>query len=146
MKKKDINYYQTFITVAPDCLAMEGIVPPLRKGGATKSRIEYDLLSSHPYTYTQEGLIFEVYIRHKLIPEEELRARGTQIREELFQKSQACLRASMLPKKYGWGLHFDRAGKIALYGLESSDYQKYLLNEGNELKLLPAMRNSRLRS
>lgn len=146
LKKKDINYYQTFITVAPDCPSREGTVPPLRKGGATKSRIEYDLLSSHPYTYTQEGLIFEVYIRHKLIPEEELRARGTQIREELFQKSQACLRASMLPKKYGWGLHFDRAGKIALYGLESSDYQKYLLNEGNELKLLPAMRNSRLRS
>ncbi|WP_235822727.1 DUF6157 family protein [Cytobacillus massiliigabonensis] len=145
MDKKDINYYQTFITVSPDCPAKEGIVPPLRKGGATKSRIEYDLLSSQPYTYTQKDLIFEVYIRHKLIPEEELQARGNQIREELFQKSQACLRASMLPKKYGWGLHFDRAGKIALYGVESSEYQRYFLNEGNELKLLPAMRNSRLR-
>lgn len=146
MKKKDINYYQTFITVAPDCPAMEGTVPPLRKGGATKSRIEYDLLSSHPYTYTQEDLIYEVYIRHKLIPEDELLARGTQIREELFLKSQACLRASMLPKKYGWGLHFDRTGKIAIFGVESSDYQKYLLQEGDELKILPAMRNSRLRS
>ncbi|MED3574238.1 DUF6157 family protein [Cytobacillus praedii] len=146
MKKKDINYYQTFITVAPDCPSMEGTVPPLRKGGATKSRIEYDLLSNHPYTYTQEDLIYEVYIRHKLIPEEELLARGTQIREELFQKSQACLRASMLPKKYGWGLHFDHAGKIALFGVESLDYQKYLLKKGDELKILPAMRNSRLRS
>lgn len=81
-----------------------------------------------------------------MIPEEELLARGIQIREELFQKSQACLRASMLPKKYGWGLHFDRAGKIALFGVESLDYQKYLLKKGDELKILPAMRNSRLRS
>jgi hypothetical protein len=144
--KDDMNYYQTFIIVAPDSTVSEGLVPPAKKEGVTKPRIEYELLSSSPYTYTQEELIYEVHIRHKSISEEELKAKGTQIRDELFQKSHPCMRASMLPKKYGWGIHFDEAGKIALYGVESPEYSAFLENEGGRLKLLAAMRNSRAKA
>jgi hypothetical protein len=145
MKNKDFNYYQTFIPVASDCPATEGLVPPAKKEGATKPRIEYDLLTSSPYTYTQEDLLYEVYVRHKAIPEEELNARGTQIRDELFQKPHPCLRASMLPKKYGWGIHFDEAGRIAIYGVDSPEYRRFAQNGDNKVKLVPAMRNSRAR-
>lgn len=34
------------------------------------------------------------------------------------------LRASALPKKYGWGVHFDKNGNAALYGRESQEYRK----------------------
>ncbi|GED16928.1 hypothetical protein AM501_01405 [Aneurinibacillus migulanus] len=145
MKNKGLNYYQTFIMVSPDCPVSEGTPPPVRKGGTTKPRIEYELLSNNPYTYTQEDLIYEVHVRHKSIPKEERMERGTKIKDKLFQKPQPCLRASMLPKKYGWGLHFDEEGKIALYGQESLEYSNFLKNEDGKLKLLPAMRNSRAR-
>jgi hypothetical protein len=141
--KKDMNYYMTFITAAPDCPVNEGVIPPAKQGGPTKPRIEYELLSAHPYTFTQEELIFEVHVRHKGISEEERESRGDEIREALFRKPQPCLRASMLPKKYGWGLHFDAEGKIALYGKESPEYQRFLENKDGSLKLLPAMRNGK---
>jgi Family of unknown function (DUF6157) len=142
---KDMNYYETFITVAADCPVSQSEVPPARKTGPTKSSLEYDLISKHPYTYTQEDLIYEVYIRHKTISEEEIEKNGRKIRDELFQKSQACLRASMLPKKYGWGLHFDQSGKIALYGVETLEYKAFLEKDKENIQLIPAMRNSRQR-
>ncbi|MEI7025361.1 DUF6157 family protein [Paenibacillus sp. y28] len=38
---------------------------------------------------------------------------------EFFSKPKACLRTSPLVKKYGWGLGFDAAGKIALLGADT---------------------------
>jgi hypothetical protein len=137
------NYYNTFITIAGDCPTERGLIPPEKKSGRTKPRIEYDLLFNHPYTYTQEDILFETYVQHKEISEEELSARGEQIREAFFQKSMACLRASMLPKKYGWGLHFDAEGKIALVARESAEYDSFVTGDQGDLRLLAAMRNSR---
>jgi len=34
----------------------------------------------------------------------------------LLSKPHPCLRASMLPKRYGWGVHYDGNGRITLYG------------------------------
>ncbi len=135
------NYYDTFITVAADCPVERGTVPLERRGGKTKPAIEYELLANHPYTYTQEELLYETYVRHKQIPEQDLLARGTQIRVEFYRKPQPCLRASMLPKKYGWGLHFNAEGKIALIPMESPDYESFVC--GGAPNILAAMRNSR---
>ncbi|MFC0215521.1 DUF6157 family protein [Paenibacillus chartarius] len=136
------NYYNTFITVAADCPAEFGIVPPGRKSGPTKPGIEYELLANHPYTYTQEEVLYQTYIRHKQIPEEEAAAKDAELREAFYLKPQPCLRASMLPKKYGWGLHFDEKGRIALVAKESAEYQHYA-GGAPEVKVLAAMRNSR---
>ncbi|MVP01887.1 DUF6157 family protein [Paenibacillus lutrae] len=146
MTNRDFNYYQTFITVAPDSTILESMIPPSKKDGKTKALIEYELLIHHPYTFTQEEMIYEVHIRHKEIPEEIFKQRGTEIRDELFQKSHACMRASMLAKKYGWGIHFDDAGKIALYPVESPEYQRFLANESGRVKVLAAMRSSRAKT
>ncbi|MGN7760701.1 DUF6157 family protein [Paenibacillus sp. 22594] len=31
----------------------------------------------------------------------------------------------MMPKRYGWGIHYNREGKIALYGKESPEYDHF---------------------
>ncbi|WP_298711512.1 DUF6157 family protein [Micrococcus sp. 2A] len=41
-------------------------------------------------------------------------------REAFFAKSQACLRASPLGKRHGWGLHHDAEGRVALVPLGSA--------------------------
>lgn len=141
--KMNWNYYDTFIMVARDCPAEKGTVPPDKKNGRTKPGIEFELIANQPYVYTQEELLYEVHIRHKDIPKEELASRGTQVWDEFFQKPMACLRASMLPKKYGWGIHFNTEGKMALIPVESPDYRRFVDGDNVNVKLLAAMRNSK---
>jgi len=137
------NYYDTFITAAADSTAECGLVPPDKKGGKTKPGIEYELVAGRPYAYTQEELLYEVHIRHKGISEEELTAKGTQLRDEFFQVPKPCMRASMLPKKYGWGIHFNAEGKMALIPVDSPEYERFASGDGGRVKVLAAMRNSR---
>ncbi|WP_368652579.1 DUF6157 family protein [Ornithinibacillus sp. 4-3] len=139
MAKDDLNYYQTFITVAPDSTATAGETPKARGTKPTKVQIEYELLSTNPYVYSQSELLFEVHIRHKGISKENMEAEE----KAFFAKSHACLRASTLPKKLGWGMHFNEEGKIALYGIETPEYTQFSENRTGELKILPAMRSSR---
>jgi hypothetical protein len=45
-------------------------------------------------------------------------------KEKFFSVGQACLRSSPLPKRYGWGVHSNSEGKIAIYAMESNEYKK----------------------
>ncbi len=137
------NYYNTFITVAADCPVEYGSIPPDKKNGKTKPGIEFELASAHPYRYTQEELLFEVHARHKGIPQEELEEHGDELKEAFYRKPQACMRASMLPKKYGWGIHFNAEGKLALVPMESAEYRRLADGEAGDMKRLAAMRNSK---
>lgn len=137
------NYYSTLITVSADCPVERGIIPPEKKSGRTKPSIEYELIANHPYAYTQEEILYEVYVRHKEIPEEELAKRGKELRNEFYQKPMPCLRASMLPKKYGWGIHFNADGKLALVPMESAEYQHFLDGDNGDVRLVPAMRSAK---
>lgn len=139
----NLNYYNTFIAVSDDCPADYGIVPPAKASGKTKPGIEYELAADHPYEYSQEEMLFETYVRHKQIPPEERRLREAELRTEFFGKSQACMRASMLPKKYGWGLHFNAEGKLALVPKESPDYSRFADGEVEGVTVLKAMRNKK---
>jgi hypothetical protein len=138
-----MNYYETFIQVAPDCPVTRAVVPVARGKKKPVHVIQYELLFKSPYTYTQEELIFEVHVRHKAIPTGEVKARRQEIWQALFAKPHACLRASLLPKQYGWGLHFDSQGKIALYPMESREYQEFVTSKRDGVKLLAAMRSRR---
>lgn len=139
----DWNYYDTFITVSADCPASRGIAPPDKKSGKTKAGIEYDLLVSNPYLLTQEELLYQVYLKHKAISGKVLEEKGTEIRDEFFQTPKPCMRASMLPKKFGWGIHFDSEGRIGLYSLNSEEYDRFAAGDGGRVKVLAAMRNRR---
>ncbi|WP_281170144.1 DUF6157 family protein [Paenibacillus pinihumi] len=99
--------------------------------------MQYHLLTEQPYTYTQEDLLFETHVVQNGLQDEDLAA----LRTAFFSKSRACLRASPLPKTYGWGLHFNEQGKIALYGKESAEYARLIQDQ--QIEQVKAMRNKR---
>jgi len=135
-----MSYRNTFIRVAPDCPVAAAVAPTPKAGKPTVPFVQYDILSRHPYAFDHEDLLVETYVRHKLAGVADERRRA-EIRAELLAKSQPCLRASMLPKAYGWGVHYDADGRIAIYGVESKEYRDFV--ENGETTLLYAMRNKR---
>jgi hypothetical protein len=46
-----------------------------------------------------------------------------------------------LTKRYGWGIHNNTEGKIALYGVGSIEYQKF--KDDKNLKIVKAMRSKK---
>src|SRR5690606_6045074 len=80
---KDFNYYNTFITIAPDSAAAAGTVPAGRGTSPTAPQIQYELLAGAPYTLTQEALYYHVHLKHKGFSEEEIAEAGTRIFDEL---------------------------------------------------------------
>jgi hypothetical protein len=137
-----MNYSNTFIRVALDCPVREAVVPTSRRVEKSIPQVEYELLAGNPYTFTQEELLFAVHVRRQGVGEADLKPRRAALWEEFFGKPRACLRASMLPKRYGWGLHFDAEGRVALVAMESKEYRA--LAEGKGVAtVLTAMRNKR---
>lgn len=131
------NYYNTFIQVAEDCAAESGQAPPRSEGEPTVARLEYELLSGHDYVLTSDDVLFAVHVaKHDVPREEQARARAA-----FFARSQACLRSSPLVKRYGWGIHFDWEGRIALHGRETADYER--LASDWTVRQLKAMRSRR---
>lgn len=134
---EELNYYGTFIQVAPDTRTEVSKVPQLRGGKKTVAVIQYELISENPYKFKQADVLFEAYLRHKQISE----ADRAEHYDLFFGKPQACMRASALPKSFGWGVDFDADGRVALIALDSAEYQA-LANDPN-IKQLYAMRNKR---
>ncbi|WP_262248085.1 DUF6157 family protein [Parapedobacter soli] len=136
MKTHTTNYYNTFIEVAEDTKTAAGTQPP-SKAKPTVAEMQYDLIANHPYQYTSDDVLFQVYAdRNGLIE-----AEYGQARAQFFSKGQACLRASPLTKTYGFGIHCDGEGKVALYGMETEAYQK--ISADPKVKKVKAMRSSR---
>ncbi|MBI4733290.1 MAG: hypothetical protein HY779_00440 [Rubrobacteridae bacterium] len=134
---KSTNYYGTFISTSEDCHVKKAEVPPLKNGEKTIAGIQYDLINSNPYKYTSDDIIFLVYASRNGVGEDEMNAE----REKLFSKGQACLRSSPLVKRYGWGIHSNGEGKVAIYPVESKEYQVFLNDQS--LKQLKGMRSKR---
>ncbi|MCL1829048.1 MAG: DUF6157 family protein [Oscillospiraceae bacterium] len=129
MKQYTANYIDTFIETAPDCPVKSGVVPP-DKTPKTIARQEYDMLSENPYRYTSDDIIYAI----KGAP------KGTD-RETFFSRGQPCFRASALTRRYGWGVHSDFEGKIALYAADSDEYKN--LSEDKNTKHVRAMRTGK---
>ncbi len=131
------NYFNTFIEIAEDSPTVSGTIPPLRGGKQTIASYQFDMISKHPYQYTSDEVFFHVHAVRKDIVDSELENERT----HYFSKGQPCFRASPLTKKYGWGVHCDENGKVALYARESEEYAQFLANE-NIVKV-KAMRSKR---
>lgn len=136
------NYYETLILVAADCPVNQGTEPANTRPRPTIAEIEYELLSRRPYHWTQEEFLFEVHLRRGGITPRS-KAQREVLKNEFYEKSRACLRASPLPKRFGWGLHFDHQGRIALQAMEGNEYRSLATGGRADVKLLPAMRNKR---
>ena len=100
------NYYRTFIRVSADCPVKRSVIPVVRGGRISIAVLEYGLLSSSPYVYTQEELLFQVHVRRQGISRSVLESKRDALWTDFFSRSRACLRASQLPRKYGWGIYF----------------------------------------
>ncbi len=140
---KSLNYYQTFICVSADCPVTQGTAPAGRGESPTVPQLEYELLSQNPGKYTQEEILFELHVRRQNITRAELKSQRAKLWKEFFGKSHACLRASSLPKRYGWGIHFDDQGKIRLVAMESDEYKSLSRGKSPGVTVVNAMRNKR---
>jgi len=134
---KTTNYYNTFIEVADDCPVNTAEIPPLR-GDKTIANIAFELLIGNPYEFTSDDVLFHVYAAKNGLKTTEF----AQERDQFFSKGQACFRASPLTKRYGWGAHFDAEGRMAIYALESEEYQR--LARDKSLTQVKAMRSKKV--
>ena len=134
-------YWNTFIIIAPDSDARVAQIPADRNGIPTIARIEYQLLTSKPYRLNHEQLIYEVHIRKNNFPQPIDALDEAEIKRQLFTKGHACLRASPLTKKFGFGAHYNNDGYIAIYPVDSPEYAAFV--ENDLVEKIPAMRSSR---
>lgn len=109
MSSKDTR---EFILVAPDCPVNKGTVPQGKRAGKPIVVHQYEVLSQHPYEYTERELSDEVHIVR----------RGKQ--EGDLQRDKYDLRRSRLAKEFGWGLHYDEDRKLALVSCETAEYER----------------------
>ena len=131
------NYKDTFIQVAEDCPVAMGEVPPTKGPVKTMATLQFDMLIDHPYQYTSDQVLFECYAQKNSVPESEYR----EAREIFFSRGQPCFRASPLTKRYGWGVHADEFGKIAIYAQDSTEYR--ILASNKKMHQLKAMKGSK---
>jgi len=136
MKIHTTNYFDTFIEVAEDTKATIGTIPPA-KDKKTVAELQFELIARNPYKYTSDDVLFQVFVSRNDLTESELK----EARAQFFSKGQPCLRTSPLTKTYGFGIHNDNNGKIALYGMETEDYKRILADAG--IKKVKAMKSSR---
>jgi len=129
-----VNYTNCFIMVSAGCKAEFGTAPT--KAG-TVAALQYEMLAASPYRHTSEDVIFGAYEARNLPDTADLGAE----RAAFFAKPQACLRASPLVKTYGWGLHHDAMGRVALAAVESPVYAAFLEQDG--LDIVAGMRSKR---
>jgi len=126
------NYHSTFISIAPDSTAQAGMVPP--KPDSIAGR-QYALLHDRPYALTSDDLLYAVHVAKNGLPD------TAETRVEYFSKPKACLRVSPLPKQFGWGIHHDAEGRIAIYAVGTAEYDR-LIGDQN-VKTRPAVRTKR---
>jgi len=127
------NYSSTFIAASPDSSAVRGTAPKENSVGA----IQLKLLRERPYSLTSDELLFEVHAHRNNISD----ADRAQEQEAFAAKSRACLRASPLVKKHGWGFHHDANGRVAAFGVETDDYIR--LSADSRLDQTKGMRSKR---
>lgn len=133
---KTTNYYNTFIEVAEDCPVDFAEIPPDKKVKSAV-RTQYEMIANHPYEFTSDDVLFSIFAEKNAITQ----SQKIEKREQYFSKGRACLRASALGKRYGWGIHYNDEGKMAVYGMDSHEYEKLVANP--DLDHVKAMRSSR---
>lgn len=130
------NYIDTFIAVAPDSRARVAEAPPIT-AAPTVAALQYALITERPYELTSDEILFTVHALRNGIVDADLEFE----RERFLAKDLACLRASPLGKRYGWGTHHDENGRVALYGVDTADYERMTNDPGIVQKT--AMRSKR---
>lgn len=131
------NYINTFIEIADDSPTSTAEIPPLKGENKTAANIQFEMIIDHPYKYTSDDVLFNVFATKNGVSKSDLKEE----REKFFSKGQPCMRASALTKRYGWGVHANEEGKIAIYGADSDEYKKFVKDK--KLQHVKAMRSKK---
>ncbi|MEX6701661.1 DUF6157 family protein [Peribacillus frigoritolerans] len=132
-----MSYKNTLITISEDSKVSSAKVPVIRNEKPTIAYIEHDLINNNPYKFTQEDVQFKTYLIKNQMEAEN----AAELREQFFSKSKACFRASPLVENYGWGIHYNNQGKIAIYDVNSEMYNQLLKQD--DITKLKGMRSKR---
>ncbi|GIE97494.1 DUF6157 family protein [Paractinoplanes rishiriensis] len=135
------NYQDTFIQVAEDCPAASATAPPARATPSVAERT-FRMIADAPYQHTSDDVIFTVWADRNALPQTD---RPT-ARATFFAKGQPCLRSSDLGKRYGWGIHADAEGRVALVAVGSAAYTDLAAGkapDGTPVTVTRAMRSRR---
>lgn len=132
-----MSYKNTLITISEDSKVSSAEVPVIKNEKPTIAYIEHDLINNNPYKFTQEDVQFKTYLIKNQMEAEN----AAELREQFFSKSKACFRASPLVKNYGWGIHYNNQGKIAIYDVNSEMYNQLLKQD--DITKLKGMRSKR---
>ena len=122
------NYRDTLITVSPDS-PVSAATPPAKPDSV--AGVQHALLDASPYWMTSDALLLAVAQER----------RGPLDAGEFFAKPAACLRASPLVKKHGYGIHHDTDERVALVPVESAEYARLLADPAVVKR--PGMRSAR---
>jgi hypothetical protein len=138
MKTHTTNYTNTFIEVAEDCPVGSAEIPPKKSEERTAAVIQFEMVYDNPYKFTSDDVVFQVFAEKNNIKN---KTQLTAEREKFYSKGQPCLRSSPLTKRYGWGVHNNAEGKVAIFAVESSEYKKF--SKDKSLAHTKAMRSKR---
>ena len=127
---KSIKYYNTSIPISEESKIQKGTIPTLKKDEKSIAYFLYETIFNHPYQYTSNEVLFNAYILKNEIEEADIKKHKIQF----FSKKQLDLRGSSLVITYGWGIHFNPQGKIALIGVDADLYAQ-LLNDTSIQKI-----------
>jgi hypothetical protein len=103
---------QKLIQVAEDCPVSQGTIPATKREVETIAMIQYDELTKYPYQYNEQEFHEQV----------NLVRRGKKSGE--VNLGRYDIRRNALSKKYGWGIHINEEGKLALVGCETYKYKQ----------------------
>lgn len=131
------NYFNTLIEIAEDSKHQKGEMPPLKADKKTVANLQFEMIYENPYKYNSDEVLFGVFAIRKEFTKGEMNEQ----RDHYFSKGQPCFRASPLTKSYGWGVHSNKDGKIAIFSADSKEYKK--LQADSSVKKLKAMRSKR---
>jgi hypothetical protein len=119
------NCFNTFIRVAEDCPAGTGEEPPPHGGKTTVAGLQYEMIAQAPYKYTSDDVIFATSALGRELGAKATKKERSLARDAFFSRGQACMRASGLGKRFGWGVHADNEGRIAIYAVDSERYHAF---------------------
>ena len=131
------NYRNVFIGVAPDCPAASGEKPPTKSDKPTIAELQYRIIADAPYTLTSDDVLYAVHVERSGLAQ----TCPTTDRAVFFAADRACLRASPLGKRYGWGIHHDENERVALVAVGTAEYDALRSDPGITQK--SAMRSRR---
>lgn len=108
IEKQNRVLVNTLIQIASTSVK-QSTVPISKSGKKTEAILLYEVLINNPYRFKQNELFAEVYFKIKQKPH-------LKIETYMMQRSELC-------SLFGWGIHGDEEGRLALVPSESDMYK-----------------------